>query len=103
MIIILLRISKIALFFMIWFFTCATLWAQLFPIENVYWLAGTLSIYGEENIYDLAAALGIVVSGAGSLALTWLSLKCLRRNACRLTSPHTLKDKHRRHQHGGNG
>lgn len=85
------------------FFTCATLWAQLFPIENVCWLAGTLSIYGEENIYDLAAALGIIISGAGSLALTWLSLMFLRRNACRLTLPHTLKDKHRRHQHGGNG
>ncbi len=87
----------------IWFFTCATLWAQLFPIENVYWLAGTLNIYGDETIYDLAAALGIIVSSAGSLALTWLSIVLLRRRSSCPGSPHPLQNKHRRHQHGGEG
>lgn len=100
MIIIFLRLVTIALLFIVWFFACATLWAQLFPIENVYWLARTLSIYGDENIYDLAAALGIIVSGTGSLALTWLSVVLLRRSSCHPASSHSLKNKHRCDKHG---
>ncbi len=93
----------VVLISVIWLFTCATLWAQLFPLEKVYSLAGTLSLYGVENIYDLAAALGIIVSGAGSLALTWLSIVLLRRCSTCPGSPHTLQNKHRRHQHGDDG
>lgn len=93
----------VVLISVVWFFICATLWAQLFPLEKVYLLAGTLSIYGEETIYDLAAAPGIIVSGAGSLVLTWLSIVLLRRRSICPGSPHPLKNKYRRHQHGGDG
>lgn len=103
MIVIFLRLVTIALLFVVWFVACATLWAQIFPIENVYSLARMLCIYGDENIYDLAAALGMMFSGAVSLVLTWLSVVFLRRHANYLTSPHPLQNKHRRHQHGDDG
>ena len=93
----------VALLFVVWFVACATLWAQIFPIENVYWLARVLSIYGDENIYDLAAALGMMFPGAVSLVLTWLPVVFLRRHANYLTSPPPLQNKHRRHQHGDDG
>jgi len=60
----------VTLLFVVWFVACATLWAQIFPIENVYSLARMLCIYGDENIYDLAAALGMMFSGVVSLVLT---------------------------------
>ncbi|GEM_PF-2313614 len=90
----------VALLFVIWFVACATLWAQIFPIENIYSLACMLCIYSDEKIYDLAAALGMIIPGAVSLVLTWLSVVFLRRQARYLTSPHPLQNKHRRDQHG---
>lgn len=94
------KIVLIALLFVVWFFACATLWAQIFPTEDVYSLARTLSIYSDENIYNLAATLGMMISGAGSLALTWLSILLLRCHARHSTSPHPLQNKHRCDQHG---
>lgn len=93
-------ITTVVLISVVWFFVCATLWAQIFPIENIYSLARMLCIYGDENIYDLAAALGITIPSAVSLVLTWLSVVFLRRHASYLTSPHPLQNKHRRDQHG---
>lgn len=71
-----INMMAVALLFVIWFVACVTLWAQIFPMEDVYSLA---------------------------LALTWLNIVPLTSRLSCPTSPHSLQDKHRRHQHGDDG
>lgn len=73
----LLGFLKITLLLFFWFIACGLLWGRSLPLEVVYWSAHYLGIYGDEDVYDFAALLGLIVASMGALSMTYFSLKIL--------------------------